>query len=309
MPEEHQNWIPRDGILSYEEIFRVAKISSELGVTKLRVTGGEPFVRKDILPFLSQLKLIRNIRQIGISTNGTFFSKETEFDGKTKTYAQHVNDIGLTSVNISLDTLNKDTYSKATGRDYLENVLEGVDELKRIGFESIKLNCVLKKNQSECELIPLIEYAHQKKVLLRFIELMPVSKNEVLNEDSFLSVGLTKKIIELQLGKLTSDPNFKTNGPASYYTIPNSDQHIGFIGAMTNLHFCESCNKLRLTADGKLRPCLGSHMEFDLLSEIRKGATDDEIKKFFIEVVSRKPKDHDFRDNYQPQRHMTAIGG
>jgi cyclic pyranopterin phosphate synthase len=147
--------------------------------------------------------------------------------------------------------------------------------------------------------------------LLRFIELMPVSTQDVLHEDRFLAAAKARKLIEATTGPLTPRPEFKTNGPASYYEIPASDgQLIGFIGAMTNLHFCETCNKLRLTCDGKLRPCLGSYLEFDFKEVLRKpGVTDDEVAAFFRHVVARKPKEHDFRNDYQPNRKMIAIGG
>jgi cyclic pyranopterin phosphate synthase len=120
---------------------------------------------------------------------------------------------------------------------------------------------------------------------------------------------MAKRLIEEKLGPLKPLPNFKTNGPATYYEVPGSGQRVGFIGAMTNLHFCESCNKLRLTSDGKLRPCLGSYLEFDLREALRRGCTDEELAGLIQGVVARKPKEHDFRNNYQPNRRMIAIGG
>ena len=116
-------------------------------------------------------------------------------------------------------------------------------------------------------------------------------------------------LIEAHLGALIPQPDFKTSGPATYYQIPGRDQRVGFIGALTNLHFCDTCNKLRLTCDGKLRPCLGSHLEFDIMKPLRAGASDDELRSFFLDVVERKPERHEFRENYQPQRRMVAIGG
>jgi cyclic pyranopterin phosphate synthase len=138
---------------------------------------------------------------------------------------------------------------------------------------------------------------------------MPVSTTEVLTETNFLPVAEAKRGIEAKFGALIPQPEFKTNGPASYYQIPGRSQRIGFIGAMTNLHFCESCNKLRLTCDGKLRPCLGSYLEFDIMKPLRAGASDDELRQFFLDVVERKPEQHDFRTTYQPGRKMVAIGG
>jgi cyclic pyranopterin phosphate synthase len=132
----------------------------------------------------------------------------------------------------------------------------------------------------------------------------------VLTEENFLPTGEVRRRLGEALGELTPEPEFRTNGPAAYYRVPGRDQRIGFIGAMTNLHFCENCNKLRLTCDGKLRPCLGSHLEFDLKEVLRdESSTDEDVARFFKEVVARKPKEHEFRDNYEPGRRMIAIGG
>jgi len=177
------------------------------------------------------------------------------------------------------------------------------------GFEQIKLNTVLMRGRNEDQLIPLIEFAGQRDLILRFIEMMPVSTTEVLDDKNFIPMREAKRLIESRYGALIPETEFRTNGPATYYQIPGRRQRIGFIGAMTNLHFCESCNKLRLTCDGKLRPCLGSYLEFDIMKPLRDGASDAELKQFFLDVVNRKPEQHDFRNNYQPNRRMIAIGG
>ena len=132
----------------------------------------------------------------------------------------------------------------------------------------------------------------------------------MLTEENFLPAGEAKKLIEFRLGELAPRPDFRTNGPSSYYELPETGQLIGFIGAMTNLHFCETCNKLRLTSEGKLRPCLGSHLEFDMREVLRNLEMDDnDVAKFFLEVVERKPEQHEFRESYKPGRKMIAIGG
>ena len=305
MPEEDQIWQDRDEILTYPEILRIVSVGTSLGIHKIRITGGEPLTRPGVVDFCRDISDIPGIRDVGISTNGTLLSRES--DGKTT--AQRLVDAGVHTANISLDSLNPATYHATTRRDLLPSVLQGIDAAIEAGFRSIKLNCVLMKNQSEAELLPLIEFARQKGVLLRFIELMPVSTTDVLSDANFLSTGTARKLIEQSLGSLVPCPEFKTNGPASYFQVPGTNQKIGFIGAMTNLHFCESCNKLRLTADGKLRPCLGSFLEFDLLNPLRNGCTDAELRELFQNVVARKPKEHDFRNNYQPNRRMIAIGG
>ena len=306
MPRELQEWLPREDILSYEETLRLIRIAAELGVSKIRVTGGEPLTRRDIIDFVREIPKIRGITSLGVSTNGTLLTHAT---ASGQTMAAALRDAGVQALNISLDTLVRDRYAQITGRDFHEQVLAGIDAAIVAGFDQIKLNTVLMRGRNEDQLIPLIEFALARGLILRFIELMPVSTTEVLTEENFLPVGEAKRAIESHFGALLPEQSFRTNGPATYYQIPGRDQRIGFIGAMTNLHFCESCNKLRLTCDGKLRPCLGSYLEFDVLKPLRAGASDEELRQFFIDVVERKPEQHDFRDNYQPDRKMIAIGG
>ena len=306
MPSEFQEWLPRDQVMSYEEIHRVVSIASELGVSKIRITGGEPLTRKGIVSFIQSLSNIPGINDVGISTNGTLLSKPID-DGLSA--AEALFKAGVNSVNVSLDTLSAEQYTAITGRPFLAKAIEGIDAARNVGFDKVKINSVLMRGRTENELFDLVKFAKKKDILLRFIEMMPVSSKDVLNDLNFLPCGEVMNLLSQEFGRLKPLSDFKTNGPASYYSIPGRDQIIGFIGAMTNLKFCESCNKLRLTCDGKLRPCLGSHLEFDLLKEIRSGATNDELKNFIREVVLRKPKAHDFRDNYQPDRKMIAIGG
>ena len=306
MPQELQEWLPRDEILSFEETLRIIRVAAELGVSKVRVTGGEPLTRRDIVHFIAQIPKISGIKSLGLSTNGTLLPRQIT---SGETMATALREAGVQSVNISLDTLDRDVYSQITGRDFHAQVLEGIDAAIAVGFDQIKLNTVLMRGRNEDQLIPLIEFAASRNLILRFIEMMPVSTTEVLSENNFMSILEAKRLIESVYGSLIAEAEFRTNGPATYYQIPGRKQRIGFIGAMTNLHFCENCNKLRLTCDGKLRPCLGSYLEFDIMKPLRAGASDEELKQFFLDVVDRKPQQHDFRDNYQPNRKMIAIGG
>jgi cyclic pyranopterin phosphate synthase len=306
MPQELQDWLPRHEILTYEETLRLIRISAELGVSKVRITGGEPLTRRGIVDFVSRIPEIPGITSIGLSTNGTLLAREISF---TRTMAQALSDAGVHSLNVSLDTLDAAVYSQITGRDFHAHVLAGIDAAINAGFDQIKLNAVLMRGRNEDQLLPLIEFAAARKLLVRFIELMPVSTAEVLDERNFMSVTEAKRLIESAYGNLIPETEFRTNGPAVYYQIPGREQRIGFIGAMTNMHFCENCNKLRLTCDGKLRPCLGSYLEFDIMQPLRAGATDAQLKNVFLSVVERKPKEHDFRHNYRPNRKMVAIGG
>jgi cyclic pyranopterin phosphate synthase len=306
MPQELQEWLPRQEILTYEETLRLVRIAAGLGVSKVRITGGEPLTRRDIVDFVRQIPEIPEITSMGLSTNGTLLAREV---APARTMAEALRDAGVQSMNISLDTLDAGVYSQITGRDFHAQVLTGIDAAIAAGFDQIKLNAVLMRGRNEDQLLPLIEFAAERKLLLRFIELMPVSTVDVLNESNFMSVMEAKRLVESAYGSLIPETDFRTNGPATYYQIPGRRQRIGFIGAMTNTHFCENCNKLRLTCDGKLRPCLGSYLEFDIMGPLRAGASDEELEQFFLSVVERKPQEHDFRNNYQPNRKMIAIGG
>ena len=306
MPQELQEWLPRQEILTYEETLRLIRIAAELGVSKVRITGGEPLTRRDVVDFVRQIPEIQGVRSIGLSTNGTLLAREMTLG---QSMAKVLRDAGVQSINVSLDTLDPAVYSQITGRNFHAQVLDGIDAAIAGGFDQIKLNTVLMRGRNEDQLLPLIEFAGTRGLILRFIEMMPVSTTEVLDKSNFMSVLEAKRLIESAYGSLIPETEFRTNGPATYCQIAGRGQRIGFIGAMTNLHFCENCNKLRLTCDGKLRPCLGSYLEFDIMKPLRAGASDEQLKRFFLDVVERKPREHDFRSNYQPNRKMIAIGG
>ncbi len=292
-------WLPKGQILTYEEILRVARVATSLGVTKFRVTGGEPLVRKNVAAFIGELNELPGVTDIGLSTNATLLAP----------LAHQLRPAGVTKVNISLDTLDAELYRELTGNGKLADCLAGIDAAIDAGFPQVKLNAVLMKGKNDNEIFDLIEFAREKSVTLRFIELMPISTSEVLTDDNFLSVGHARRIIE-QRYELIPDDVKLGNGPALYYRANGLPIHIGFIGAMTNLHFCETCNKVRLTADGKLRPCLGAHMEFDLKGVLRdRTKTDDDLRRVFVETIRNKPEEHEFRNNYVPGRKMVAIGG
>jgi len=281
-----------------------------MGIRKVRITGGEPLTRRNVLALIRSVAAVPGVEDIGISTNGTLLADvPAEESGDGITMARRLVEAGVRTVNISLDTLDQAAYAAITNRDFHARALAGIEAACVAGFESVKLNCVLMKGRTECEVSDLVEFAHAHGCLLRFIELMPVSTTEVLTADNFLSCGTVQQILAAHYGPMIPCPEVRTNGPASYWRIPDRNQLVGFIGAMTNLHFCESCNKLRLTADGKLRPCLGSHMETDLITPLRAGASDDEITRLIADTVDRKPKEHDFRTTYLPGRRMIAIGG
>jgi cyclic pyranopterin phosphate synthase len=291
-------WLPKGQILTYEEILRVARVATSLGVTKFRVTGGEPLVRRNVAEFIAELNKLPGVTDIGLSTNATLLSP----------LARQLRAAGVRKVNISLDTLDADLYRELTGNGRLADCLAGIDAAIETGAQ-VKLNCVLMKGKNDDELLDLIEFAAEKRVTLRFIELMPISTSDVLTDDNFLSISHARRIIERRY-ELVPDDVKLGNGPALYYRADGLPIHVGFIGAMTNLHFCDTCNKVRLTADGKLRPCLGAHMEFDLKPALRDpNTTDGMLRKVFVETIRNKPEQHEFRNNYVPGRKMVAIGG
>lgn len=302
-------WLPKGQILTYEEILRVARVATSLGVTKFRITGGEPLVRKNVTEFIGTLNKLPGVTDIGLSTNATLLAP----------LARQLRANGVSKVNISLDTLDADRYRELSGNGSLPDALAGLDAAIEAGFPQVKLNMVLIKGRNDDEVFNLIDFAREKSVTLRFIELMPVSTSEVLTDDNFISVGQIRRRIEKRhdLVPLPEPPReIRGNGPALYYEARGlrnrngQPVRLGFIGAMTNLHFCDTCNKVRLTADGKLRPCLGAHLEYDLKHVLRASdSTDAQLREVFVQTIRNKPDEHEFRNNYMPGRKMIAIGG
>lgn len=296
MPQGLKDWRERKEILTYEEILRTVRVATHLGFTKFRITGGEPLVRKGAVGFLQDLGRIEGVRSFGLSTNATLIAP----------VISQLREAGIDSVNVSLDTLDPDQYRRITMKE-LSSALQGIDAALEAGFPKVKLNAVLMRGVNEDQLVPLIRYAGERGAILRFIELMPVSDTEVLSRENFLSAREAQMLVEREIPLHRADVKLG-HGPAVYYETSDGTK-VGFIGAMTDLHFCDACNKIRLTADGKLRPCLGNHLEFDLRTVLRTGGTDQDLEDVFRQTLGLKPKEHDFRNHYQPGRHMTAIGG
>lgn len=298
MPEGYKGWESKPDHLTAEEIIRVARAAVELGFRKFRLTGGEPLVRPDVAEIIRTMVRIPGVENVNLSTNGM----------KLAALAQSLRDAGLRSVNVSLDALDPATYHRITGGN-VEKVLAGIRAAVAAGFERVKLNCVLMRGVNEQELWPLALFAAEHGLPLRFIELMPVTTTEVLTEKNFLPCGEAMQMLS-QTDELIPQPDRKLgHGPARYYFLRQTGALIGFIGALTNEHFCEQCNKMRLTADGKIRPCLGNHVEVDLRAALRHGADDGALRDLLETALRLKPLEHQFRNQYQPCRPMTAIGG
>jgi cyclic pyranopterin phosphate synthase len=218
-----------------------------------------------------------------------------------------LHEAGLRRLNISLDALDAGRYREITHGE-VGPVLEGIRCAKAAGFSSIKLNTVLIRHKNEREIWPLVEFAAAQEIPIRFIELMPVSLTEMLTEENFLPVSEVMAMLA-ERDKLIPLEEKMGHGPARYYRLKKTGAVVGFIGALTNLHFCESCNKVRLTADGHLRPCLGHHGEYDLKPALRPAVDRVGLRERLELALGEKPPEHEFRNNWQPQRIMTAIGG
>ncbi|MBI5387251.1 MAG: GTP 3',8-cyclase MoaA [Verrucomicrobia bacterium] len=298
MPEGYKGWERKPDHLTAEEIIRVARVAAGLGFRKFRLTGGEPLVRHDLLEIARAMTAIPGVECVGLSTNGT----------RLAPLAQPLRDAGLRTVNVSLDTLDAALYRRITGGD-VNLVLAGIRAAVATGFERVKLNCVLMRGVNEQEIWPLVLFAAEHGLPLRLIELMPVTSTEVLTERNFLPISEAMRLLE-QRDELVPQPSpYLGWGPAKYYLLRRTGALVGFIGAMTNPHFCETCNKMRLTADGKIRPCLGDHGEIDLRDTLRHAPSDEAVREVLLAALRRKPLEHSFRNQYHPGRPMTAIGG
>jgi GTP 3',8-cyclase len=296
MPEGYKGWAQKADHLTASEIIRVAEAAGRLGFSKFRLTGGEPCIRKDLIPIAAGISRQPGVRSLGLSTNGTRLSS----------LAAPLREAGVDSVNISLDTLEPGLYRRITGGD-VNAVYSGIQAALGAGFSRVKLNCVLMRGINEAEIWPLIYFAAEREIPIRFIELMPLSKTDVLTEENFLSVQeVMSRLAERDEFSAIESPGLG-HGPARYYRLSKSGATVGFIGAITTSDFCSGCNKIRLTADGRIRPCLGRHNELDLLGALRRG--EGGVEKVLREAIAAKPENHEFASCYQPGRPMTAIGG
>ncbi len=295
MPEGYKGWAQRADHMTADEIIRTVEAAAGLGFRKFRITGGEPLLRGDIVEICRRIWDVPGVQTLGMSTNGT----------RLAALARDLRQAGVRSVNVSLDALDADLYNRITG-GRISSVLEGISAARAAGFEAVKLNCVLMRHVNESEYLPLVRFAAETGAILRFIELMPLSRTDVLKEENFLSAEAVRQRLAAE-GRLVELPDYRPgNGPARYFSFEPLGVRVGFIGALTTPHFCETCNKVRLTADGKLRPCLGRHGEMDLLQALRSGEDPAVVLRA---AIANKPEDHEFLSGYQPERPMTAIGG
>lgn len=298
MPRSGVKLFEHREILTYEEITRVADIAASLGVRKLRITGGEPLVRKNISYLIASLKAIKGIEDISLTTNGILLEK----------YARGLADAGLNRINISLDTLSPERYREITRGGDISLVLKGIDAAEEAGLLPIKINMVPIRNLNDDEVPDFARMTLTTPRHVRFIEFMPIGSRDLWSDEKYISTDELRKTVE-KIGPLTP-VRLRKNGPAKYFRLEGAPGVIGFISALTH-HFCGDCNRLRLTADGRLRPCLFSETEIDLKPALRMQSSDKEIGRLLRLAIEVKPEGHkiDQRDDLSSLKNMSRIGG
>ncbi|MDL2197414.1 GTP 3',8-cyclase MoaA [Shewanella algae] len=292
-------FLEREQVLSLEELAFIGRAFTELGVSKIRLTGGEPLVRSDCDRLVAQLAALPGLKDLSMTSNGSRLAK----------LAPALKAAGLNRLNISLDTLKSELFTTLTRNGKLERVLKGIDVAKAAGFDKIKINAVILKGRNENEIIDLLEYCRQKQLDIAFIEEMPLGVMEERSLPRHMSSSDVREIINQRWPLSLSSK--RTGGPARYYSMADSPIHIGFISPHSH-NFCHECNRVRVTAEGRLLLCLGNEHSLDLKQIIRSHPGDiDVLKQAIFEAIQRKPKEHHFDDPNQVQilRFMNSTGG
>ncbi len=297
-PEGRIPKLDHDEILSYEEILRLVRIGTQLGIRKVRITGGEPLVRKGAVDLLGRLTRIKELEDISLTTNGVLLAPN----------AQGIFDAGIRRINISLDTLDSKKYAQITGYDRFEQVWSGIQRAREIGFAPIKINVVAMRGINDDEITSFGRLALDHPFHVRFIEYMPIGNSRASSQDQILTPEI--KAMIGTIGALIPVGNGQNDGPARRYRIAGAQGEIGFISAMSH-HFCSRCNRLRLTADGKLRACLLSDRHEPLKALLRNGGSDEQLADVFRIAVRHKAAKHrlcpDSETSVKDQ--MQGIGG
>ncbi|WP_166827682.1 GTP 3',8-cyclase MoaA [Thalassoroseus pseudoceratinae] len=300
MPAENVQFMQRAQLLSFEEIERFVKLAVPLGVDKIRLTGGEPLVRRDLPSLIERLAAIPQIRDIGITTNGILLAE----------HAQAMWDAGLRRINVSLDALDPVKFQEITRREGYEQVLEGIQEAQRVGFDPVKVNAVSIRGMTESEIVPFGKFARETGAEIRFIEFMPLDADNAWEREKVLYSQEIIDVLSQEIAPLKPLPTQDPTAPATDFEFADGIGRIGFIGSVSQ-PFCQSCNRFRLTADGKIRNCLFSLEETDIKSMLRGEASDDKIREAVRESIRGKWEGHEINTArfLQPDRPMYSIGG
>jgi cyclic pyranopterin phosphate synthase len=301
VPSSPFSVIAHKKIARYEEILRITRLACELGISKVRITGGEPFVRKGIFPFLEKLCSIETLKDISITTNGALLTQD-----KIKSLIQ----MGIKRLNFSLDTLDPVKFASITGRDRFHRVWDSIMTAQTLGITPIKVNAVALRGFNDDEIEAIASLTMKYPFHIRFIEYMPMGDSDVEKNQQILTREIQDKI-ESSLGPLLPMEREKNDGPAKKFKLANAKGVVGFITPISS-HFCSECNRLRLTSRGTLRPCLLNNYEKDILNPLRQGASDQELKSIIESALTHKPLFHSLNDSKAkdiPISHMTSIGG
>jgi GTP 3',8-cyclase len=303
MPEDDTRGLQvlqHEDLLTYEELLRIVNIAVNMGMNKLRLTGGEPLVRKGVMDFIASLARIQGLEEIRLTTNGVLLSDK----------AVGLYEAGIRKLNISLDSMRAERFKAITGVDMFHKVWEGIETAEKIGFD-VKLNVVAMKGVNDDEFVDFAQLAVDRGFQVRFIEFMPVGSDSTWKEASYISSTDLKEMIG-KVGILEPLPGCRMDGPARVYTLEMPDGRQGRVGFISPIshHFCDTCNRLRLTSAGRLRACLLHDSEADLKSLLRDGATDEELRNLIRQTILDKPKGHTLADDkVNCSGQMSRIGG
>jgi len=297
-PPEGVTLVTHDEILRYEEVLRIVRVAGELGIRKIRVTGGEPLVRRGVVDFIAKLTALPGIEDVGLTTNGTRLTK----------LAAELKASGLTRINVSLDSLDRETFRRITGFDGLDDVLAGIEAALAVGLHPVKINVVLLAGMNERDVPAFARLTRDKPLDVRFIERMPFGAEWAVNPPNPFSASTALDMIRENVGGLHPEDRNHLDGPATMYRLEGAVGRVGFIDPITG-HFCGTCNRLRLTARGTLRPCLLSPNEIDLRTPLRQGADDEELARVFRIAVSAKPVGSAAKKSASSGEGMNFIGG
>jgi GTP 3',8-cyclase len=300
MPEGTVQFKPRSELLTFEEIERFVRVAVSLGIEKLRLTGGEPLVRHELPALVARLSRIVGVDDIALTTNGILLAEQ----------ARALREAGLNRLNISLDTLRPETFRTISRRDGLDRILDGIATAIRVGFDKIKLNAVAIKNLTEPDVVPLARFARKHGLELRFIEYMPLDADGKWSDDQVLSGDQIIELLEAEFGPLEPLAIKDPSQPATDYGYTDHEATVGFINPVTQ-PFCADCNRLRLTAEGQVRNCLFSTIEWDARSLLRGGGSDDDLRALLRSCVTAKKAGHGINSDefVKPERAMFQIGG
>ena len=300
MPAEVVRFKPRAEILTFEEIARFTRVVAGLGIKKIRLTGGEPLVRQNLPRLVQMLASISGIREIALTTNGTLLADQ----------ARALKDAGLHRLNISLDSLSEEVFKKISRREGLQRVLDGIFAARQAGFERIRLNAIAIRGLTEAEVIPLAGFAREHQLELRFIEYMPLDADDQWQHDQVLSGSEIRAMIERVFGPTVPAAVEDPSQPATDYVYADGSGRLGFINPVTQ-SFCGQCNRIRLTAEGKIRNCLFSIEEWDARTLLRGGGSDELLSRLVRSSIGAKHAGHgiDTAGFIKPARAMYQIGG